>query len=97
MTVARVDEVAPGTGKVVELEDRVLAVFNVGGDFYVIDNTCLHRGGPLGEGFLDGKMVTCPWHGWEYDVSTGENSLNPSLKVNTYRTAGRDGEIKIEL
>lgn len=97
MTVARVDEVAPGTGKVVELEDRVLAVFNVGGDFYVIDNTCLHRGGPLGEGFLDGKMVTCPWHGWEYDVSTGENSLSPALKVNTYKTTGFDGEIKIEL
>ncbi len=95
--IARVDEVAAGTGKVVELNDKVLAVFNVNGSFYVIDNTCLHRGGPLGEGFLDGKIVTCPWHGWEYDVSTGENLPGRALKVNAYEVTVSDGDIIIEL
>lgn len=97
ITVARSDEVAPGTGRVVELEDRALAVFNLDGEFYVMDNSCLHRGGPLGEGILEGRRVTCPWHGWEYDVSTGKNILNPGLKVRTYRVCGHDGEIKVEL
>ena len=51
------------------------------GTFYVLDNTCLHRGGPLGEGELEGPIVTCPWHGWRWDVTTGANTNNPAVKV----------------
>ncbi len=97
VTVAKTSEVADGTGKVVEIEDKTLAVFSVGGEFYVIDNTCLHRGGPLGEGILEGKVVTCPWHGWEYDVSTGQYVLNAALKVNSYEVTVEDGEIKVRM
>lgn len=97
VVVAKLDEVPPGSAKVVEAAGKTLAVFNVDGEIYAIDNTCLHRGGPLGEGILEGKVVTCPWHGWEYDVTTGQNTLNPSLKVETYRVSVKDGEIRIQL
>lgn len=79
--VAETTELNPGEGKVVEVEGKSLAIFNADGAYYVIDNTCLHRGGPLGEGELEGKVVTCPWHGWQYDVSTGGNVNNPAVKV----------------
>ncbi len=97
VTLAKSSEIPPGTGMVVEAEGRLLAVFNADGDFYVIDNTCLHRGGPLGEGILDGTVVTCPWHGWEYDIASGQHTLNPAIKVNTYRVNLRDGEVRVEL
>ncbi len=91
------DEVSPGNGMVVEVKDKCLAVFNVDGTFHVIDNMCLHRGGPLGEGDLEGETVTCPWHGWEYDVKTGQCINNPSSNVKAYKTIIEDGGVKIEL
>ena len=58
--VAKADEIAPGRAKCVELNDREIALFNVDGSFYAIDNTCTHVGGPLSEGELAGTHVTCP-------------------------------------
>ena len=87
--VAAAAEVPPGTGKCVEVNGKQLALFNVDGTFHVIDNTCLHRGGPLGEGELEGSVVTCPWHGWQYDVTTGANTMDESEKVERY-------EVKVE-
>ena len=82
-------EVAPGTGKCVTVNGKEIALFNVGGVFHAIDNTCLHRGGPLGEGELDGTTVTCPWHGWQYNVTTGRNIMDESEGVDRY-------EVKVE-
>ena len=82
--VAMKSEIQPGTGKVVEVNGKTIAVFNCEGTFYAIDNTCKHRGGPLGEGSLSGTTVTCPWHGWEYDVSTGKCQLDSSIQVQTF-------------
>jgi 3-phenylpropionate/trans-cinnamate dioxygenase ferredoxin component len=82
--VAEASEIPPGQGKVIEAEGRTLAVFNCDGAFYAIENTCLHRGGPLGEGDLDGTIVTCPWHGWQWDVRTGANAANPTVKVGAF-------------
>lgn len=70
--VAGVNDVDEGVGKVVMANGKDIALFKVGGKFYAIDNTCQHRGGPLGEGFLDGAVVTCPLHGWRYDVTNGK-------------------------
>jgi nitrite reductase/ring-hydroxylating ferredoxin subunit len=70
--VAETEEVAPGTGKVVEAEGRSIALFNVAEAFYAIDNTCTHVGGPLGEGELAGEVVACPWHGATFNVKTGD-------------------------
>ncbi len=95
--VAVVADVAPGEGKVVDAEGVEIALFNVDGAFHAIGNTCCHRGGPLGEGSLEGKTVTCPWHGWEYDVTTGETMMDPSASVPVYRTEVRGGDVFVEL
>ncbi|MCI0658018.1 MAG: Rieske 2Fe-2S domain-containing protein [Acidobacteria bacterium] len=89
--VAVRSEVPSGAGKVVIALGRVLALFNVDGDFFAVDNSCPHRGGPLGEGYLQGRVVTCPWHGWQFDVTTGESPLNPRHHVRCVRLE-RDGE-----
>jgi nitrite reductase/ring-hydroxylating ferredoxin subunit len=90
---AKTTEIAPGTIKEFQLEGKPVAVANVDGKFYAINNTCLHRGGPLGQGPLEGKIVTCPWHGWEYDVTTGKISQNPAVGVNSYPVEIRGDEI----
>ena len=95
--IAKTDEVSPGTGVVVESNGKCLAVFNLDGAFHVTDNLCLHRGGPLGEGDLEGETVSCPWHGWEYNVKTGHCINNPSSNIRAYETVVEAGEIKIEL
>ena len=90
--VAEAGEIGAGQGRVVEVEGRVLALFNVDGTFYAIDNTCPHRGGPLGEGDVEGRIVICPWHAWRWDVTTGANANNPAVKVACYPVSvGRDG------
>ena len=87
--VAKKSEIPQGTGKVVEVGGKTVAIFNCDGTFYATDNTCKHRGGPLGEGSLSGTTVTCPWHGWTYDVSSGACGENSSLTLQTY-------DVKIE-
>lgn len=86
-------EVPPGTGKVVTAHGRVLALFNVEGVFHAVDNSCPHRGGPLGEGVLEGSVVTCPWHGWEFDVCTGGSPRNPGLTIRSVPLEVRGDEI----
>ncbi len=95
--VADVGELAAGQAKVVEAGGRAVAVFNCDGTYYAIDNTCLHRGGPLGEGELDGTIVTCPWHGWQFDVRTGANAVNPAMKVGCYPVTVVGTSLLVEL
>ena len=95
--IAEKSELGPGECKVVEVEGKTLALFNVDGTFYATDNTCLHRGGPLGEGELDGVVVTCPWHGWRYDVSTGANVNNPAVRVACFRVKVEEASIFVEV
>jgi nitrite reductase/ring-hydroxylating ferredoxin subunit len=95
--VATASELLPGQGRVVKTDGLEIALFNLDGSFHAIGNTCLHRGGPLGEGSLEGSIVTCPWHGWEYDVTTGVCRVNPAKQVPVYRTGVRDGDVFIEL
>ena len=82
--VAKVSEVPKGSGKAIEVQGKALAVFRCDDTWYATENTCKHRGGPLGEGSLSGTTVTCPWHGWEYDVTTGACKLDASIKVQTF-------------
>jgi NAD(P)H-dependent nitrite reductase small subunit len=93
--VATANEIPPGTGKVIEAAGRTIAVFNCEGTFYAIENTCAHRGGPLGEGSLAGTTVTCPWHGWEYDVTSGICQLDPSVKVQRFDVKVQGDEILV--
>ncbi|MFQ6674728.1 MAG: Rieske (2Fe-2S) protein [Fidelibacterota bacterium] len=71
-------------GKVVIVDDRAIALFRVGGRFYAISNTCPHRGGSLGAGEVNGHIVTCPWHGWQFDCRSGEAVENRAVRVQSY-------------
>jgi len=92
---ADLQDLAPGSCRLVNVAGRDLALFNVNGEFFCLDNTCLHRGGPLGDGFLDGDIVTCPWHGWQYNVRTGELLIDPSVKIATYLVRLEGNEIQV--
>ena len=93
--VATVSQVAPGTGMVATVNDKEVAVFNVDGTFHAIDNVCKHRGGPVGAGELDGDTVTCPWHGWQYNVKNGVCLTKEGVTVDKYEVRVEDGEVKI--
>jgi len=95
--VASKADIPVGTGKVVEAGGKSIAVFNCEGAFYAIDNACKHRGGPLGEGSLSGTSVTCPWHGWEYDVASGACQMDPSLKMQTFNVKVDGDDLLISL
>ena len=84
VAVGKVSEMPPGSSKVVVVQGHPVALFNVDGTFHALSNVCLHRGGPIGEGTLDETTVTCPLHGWEYDVRTGKNVANPMARLKTY-------------
>ncbi|HLQ01918.1 MAG TPA: non-heme iron oxygenase ferredoxin subunit [Burkholderiales bacterium] len=95
---AKTGDVAVGSAKMVEVSGKKIAIFNVDGKYYAIDNTCTHRGGPLAEGALEGKEVTCPWHGAVFDVTTGEVLGPPAPKpVSRYdvRVSGKDIEVEV--
>jgi nitrite reductase/ring-hydroxylating ferredoxin subunit len=95
--VASISELSVGSSKTVEVQGKAIALFNVGGKIYALDNTCLHQGGPLGEGRLEGEVVTCPWHMWEFNVRTGEKVGEPSLRVATYPVQVDGDDIKVAL
>jgi nitrite reductase/ring-hydroxylating ferredoxin subunit len=94
--VARTDELSSGQGKLVEVDQKRIALFNVGGRYYAIDDRCPHRGGPLSEGELEGEAVVCPWHGAIFDVATGEVKRFPAaVGVATYEVRVEGGEVAI--
>jgi nitrite reductase (NADH) small subunit len=94
----RADEIPPGGSKVVEVKEHVVAIFNFGGEFHALENTCPHQGGPLGEGYLEETgVVSCPWHGWTFDLKTGVSPIDPDMKVRRYAVRVEDGEIILEI
>ncbi len=95
--VAAAADVPAGEGRVIDANGRSLAVFNVDGAYHAIDNACPHRGGPLGDGDMDGPLVACPWHGWRWDVTTGANANNPAVKVACFPVSVEAGEVFVEL
>src|SRR2546428_12559974 len=95
--LAAVGDVPAGEGRVVEAHGKTLALFNVDGAYYVIDDMCAHRGGSLGEGDLDCRIVTCPWHAWRWDVTTGANANNPAVQMAFYSVTNAQGAIFVHL
>lgn len=88
----RVAELAEGEARVVEADGRSIAVFNVAGTYYAVDNACPHRGGPLADGDLDGAVIACPWHAWRWDVRSGANVNNPAVTLACFPVhVGNDG------
>ena len=90
--LATLDDIPPGAGVEVEHDGRIYALFNVGGAIHAIDGVCPHQGGPLADGVLEGTCVSCPWHGWEFDVCTGKTPLGPKIKQAVFdvKIEGRD-------
>ena len=96
--VAETKDVSPGTAKVVQAEGRSIALFNVAGTFHAIDNTCPHRGGPLGEGELADEVVTCPWHGAKFNVKTGEVLGPPARQgVQSFPVTVQGNDVLVEV
>lgn len=95
--VAVVQDVPPGKAKQVKVGNKTLAVFNVNGTFYAIDDTCPHRGAPLSEGELEGHEVVCPWHSAAFDVTTGAHLCPPARSdVACYKVQVVGDEVQID-
>ncbi len=96
--VAETKDVPPGTARAVDVEGRTVALFNIGGTYYAIDDTCTHQGGPLSEGEVDGTVVTCPLHGACFDVTSGEVLGPPAAEGVARHTVQVHGnDVTIEL
>ena len=95
--VAEASDIPEDEARVFDLGGRPVAVFNAGGTFHACKNVCPHRGGPIGEGDFDGRLVTCPWHGWQFDVTTGVNVLMPAARVDVYAVTVDAGHIQVDL
>ena len=88
--IASVEDVPAGTARELVVGQRIVALFNVDGQYYALDGVCPHQGGPLGSGTLSGCIVTCPWHGWQFDVTTGQHQTRASM-VHTQFPVKTDG------
>ncbi len=86
-----------GESREVVVAGHVLAVFNVSGTFYVLDGICPHQGGPLGKGQLNGCVVTCPWHGWQFNVTTGQQQINNRIIHTTYPVRQEGDAVLVQL
>lgn len=111
--VTSVENLEDGDRAVLEVRGRELAVFNVDGEFYAIGSHCPHMGGPCSEGLLtglfsydaegeleyerDGEIISCPWHGWEFDVMTGDHLGGTKRRLPTYDVHIKDGDIYVEV
>ncbi|MFT4622810.1 MAG: nitrite reductase (NADH) small subunit [Myxococcota bacterium] len=90
-------ELAPGEVTEVIVGGRAVAIANVGGVFHAVSDTCPHAGGPLGEGFLDGSTLTCPLHGWTFDVGTGECHIDPDERLERFGVEVRGDRVFVEV
>jgi len=88
---------AEGEAKEFELDGKTICVANLNGTISAMDNVCLHMGGPLGQGYIVGNKLVCPWHGWEYDVKTGQLGDDAKSKLAIYPVKVENGEVLVEL
>ena len=93
--VASKNEIRSGYGKVVDINGVSIAILNDNGKFFAINNTCAHMQGPIGEGSCESGKVTCPWHGWTYDLKTGKNTFNENIKLETYEVKIKDEDVLV--
>ena len=95
--VAKISEIEEGRGKLINVNGKEIALFKINNQFFAIDNNCLHMGGSLSEGEIESNNVTCPLHGWQFDLKSGNNIMPGIGKLNTYKTEIKNEEIFIEL
>lgn len=111
--VADADDLDPGDRIIVDFRGREVAVFNVDGEFYALANYCVHQGGPACEGMISGtlavdddweltysredQVIACPWHGWEFDITTGEHLTPTGYQLPSYEVVRRNGELYVRI
>lgn len=95
VTVASVDDIPNGTAKNVSVGENQIAVFHVDDEWYALEGTCPHQGGPLAEGWIHEKTVTCPWHAWCFSLETGRMAILETEGVNTYDIRVEGGMVAI--
>jgi nitrite reductase/ring-hydroxylating ferredoxin subunit len=88
---------AQGEAKEFELGEKIICVANLNGTITAMDNVCLHMGGPLGQGYIEGDKLVCPWHGWEYNPKTGEVEGDPKSKLAVYPIKVENGDVMVEV
>jgi nitrite reductase/ring-hydroxylating ferredoxin subunit len=93
----RLEELPLGQGRTVTIAGKEVALFNVDGTIFAIDDSCLHHGLSLGSSKVEGKVVTCRGHGWKYDVTTGSTLSSPGYGVASYPVKVEDGKILVAL
>ncbi|HEY4491971.1 MAG TPA: Rieske (2Fe-2S) protein [Acidobacteriota bacterium] len=93
--IAETSDIPSGQGKIFEIDGNQIAVWNVAGRFYAFQNVCPHRGGPVGEGELEGNIITCPWHGWQFDVTSCVSLINPAARLVRYDIEVEGNSIKV--
>ena len=93
----KVSELEKGSGRSLEIAGQKIGLFNVDGKFYALADACIHRGGPLGDGHLEGSKVTCPWHAWDFDVKTGDCVTMPGSKQKSFKVKTEKDGIYVEL
>lgn len=93
--VALTEDIPPDSRKVVEKEGRGIVIFNIGGDFLAVGRNCPHEGGPLDEGILEGRVLTCPWHGIMFDLGTGESVDDGGYSITRYEVKIENGSILV--
>ena len=96
--VGRIADFEKDRGRMVVVAGRHVALFRIGDELYAIDNLCLHRAGPLCDGQIDGNgVVTCPWHGWSYEIRTGTLVQDPRVGVSKHDVSIEDGLVSVRL
>lgn len=96
-TVCKTSDVPEGLGRTVYLDDKPVALFQVNGEFFAIDDTCPHMGASLGSGFVEHGCVTCPWHFWRFRLADGKWADNPRLGIAHYPVRVAGDEIQVAL
>jgi len=97
VTVAKVNEIPAGEGRAFAVNGRMVAVFNEEGEFSAIDDFCPHMGASLAGGYLEGGIVTCPWHAWRFCIHDGKWCDNPKIKIDSFevRVSGDQVQVKV--
>jgi len=95
--IAQVADCPPGASLECLAGDRIVALFNVDGTFHALDGICPHQGGPLGKGCLENAIVTCPWHGWQFDVRSGQHQLSNTIVQPRFEVRVEGDEVSVQL
>lgn len=95
--IAAVTDCPQGEAREIVAAGRIVALFHIDGEFFALDGICPHQGGPLGKGALRGCIITCPWHGWQFDVSTGQHQASKLLHHPRFAIKVEEGEVYVDL